>query len=144
MASNDMIGTGWRLCTACCGWVLLAACVPPSAGAQESAGAAIPELSSADVERSLQWESGRTCRDLIDACLDEQGNDLYPTPEFSVSELQCRRLAEDRARCTFLSAMRYGPEVVRRSRCTATFLLWRESWTLERDWRRRHTALDCS
>jgi hypothetical protein len=77
----------------------------------------------ADVEGALQWESGRVCRNLIDHCLDENGNDIFATPEFAVSALQCRPAADRRATCSFTSVRRSGRNSAEPSeRCTGTLL----------------------
>jgi hypothetical protein len=75
----------------------------------------------ADVEGALQWQSGHACRILIDACIDQDGNEMYVTPEFTVSALECRPVAERRASCSFTSARSYGSNSARPSeRCTGT------------------------
>ena len=85
--------------------------------------AAEPVPSRADVEGALVWEDGRVCRNLIDACLDEDGNDLYATHEYTVSALECRPGADLRATCSFTSVRRFGPDSAEPGeRCTGTLL----------------------
>jgi hypothetical protein len=80
-----------------------------------------PEQS--DVEGALHWQAGSLCRTLIDACLDENGNEINPLPEFTVSALNCRPAAGRRATCSFTSARRFGRNSAEAGeRCTGTFL----------------------
>jgi hypothetical protein len=74
--------------------------------------------SAGDVAGALTRETLRSCRDLIDACVDENGNSTVPVPEFTVSELKCRPVSRQRAACSFVSELR--AENPYRERCTAT------------------------
>ncbi|HKQ94301.1 MAG TPA: hypothetical protein VJS40_01735 [Aestuariivirgaceae bacterium] len=75
------------------------------------------------VEGALNWEAGSMCRFLIDHCLDGQGNDIDPLPQFTVSDLACRPAAGRRATCSFTSVRSYGPGNVRPSEhCTGTLV----------------------
>ena len=75
----------------------------------------------ADVEGALHWQAGAICRMLIDACLDEQGNEINPLPEFTVSALDCRPAADRRATCSFTSVSHFGPRnALPAERCTGT------------------------
>jgi len=75
----------------------------------------------ADVEGALHWQAGSLCRSLIDACLDEDGNEISPLPEFAVTALDCRSAAARRATCSFASVRNFGPGESRPSeRCTGT------------------------
>jgi hypothetical protein len=75
----------------------------------------------ADVEGALHWQAGSLCRTLIDACLDANGNDINPLPEFTVSALDCRPVVDRRAACSFTSVSHFGPGNARPSeRCTGT------------------------
>ena len=101
------------------GAVLLAACgaIPAAAHGDPTAR---PE--PADVEGLLHWQSGSYCRSLIDACLDSEGNEINPLPEFKVSELQCRLAANRSSVCSFKAVKTFGPGDTRPAeRCTATF-----------------------
>ncbi|HEX8481732.1 MAG TPA: hypothetical protein VF650_07515 [Allosphingosinicella sp.] len=76
----------------------------------------------ADVEGLLYWQSGSVCRTLIDACLDSDGNEIHPIPEFKVSELKCRLAAISSSVCSFIAVKTFGPGDIRPpERCTATF-----------------------
>ena len=75
----------------------------------------------AHVEGALHWQAGSLCRLLIDDCLDEEGNEINPLPEFAVSALECRPAADRRATCSFTSARHFGPDNTQpRERCTGT------------------------
>jgi len=77
----------------------------------------------ADVKGALHWQAGSLCRTLIDACLDENGNDINPLPEFTVSALDCRPGAGRRATCSFTSMRGFGPNRIEPSeRCTGTLV----------------------
>jgi len=81
--------------------------------------ATVPER--ADVEGALHWQYGSLCRSLIDACLDGEGNEINPSPEFTVSALECRPVAVRRATCSFTSVKSFGPGNARPDeRCTGT------------------------
>jgi hypothetical protein len=95
---------------------------------------------------ALYWNAGKPCRDLIDACLDEHGNELVSLPEFSVSELKCKSQTPGRTTCSFQSAEHYGAGVVRKERCTGTFVrdATGSGWALATSGRPRWTpVLDC-
>jgi hypothetical protein len=78
-----------------------------------------PERS--DVEGALHWQYGSFCRALIDACLDDEGNEIHPSPEFTVSALECRPAADRRATCSFTSVRGFGPGNAQPGeRCTGT------------------------
>jgi hypothetical protein len=86
------------------------------------AAAPAPALPSrASVEGALHWQAGSLCRLLIDDCVDGEGNEISPLPEFTVSALECRRAGARRATCSFTAVRHYGPGNARPSeRCTGT------------------------
>ena len=76
---------------------------------------------SIHVEGALHWQAGSVCRLLIDACLDGDGNEINPLPEFAVSALDCRPAADRRATCSFTSVRHFGPRnALPGQRCTGT------------------------
>lgn len=76
---------------------------------------------SANVEGALHWQAGALCRMMIDDCLDGDGNEINPLPEFTVSGLECRPAADRRATCSFTSVRHFGPGDSRPGgRCTGT------------------------
>jgi hypothetical protein len=95
-------------------------------GVSGSAPARLPLPSPEDVAGGLHWESGRFCRDMIDACLDENGNGLFDLPEYEVSNLKCRRMPEERADCSFISVRKSGNQIAARESCEATFSEFRD------------------
>ena len=108
-----------------------------------SAPARLPLPSPEDVAGSLHWESGRFCRDMIDACLDEEGNSLFDLPEYEVSKLKCRRMPEKRADCSFTSVRKSGNQITARESCEATFSEFRDAygnraWQFARNKRERY------
>ena len=75
----------------------------------------------ANVEGALHWQAGAVCRMLIDDCLDGEGNEIDPLPEFTVSALECRPAAGRRATCSFTSVRHFGPRnALPGERCTGT------------------------
>lgn len=77
------------------------------------AGSHAPSLpDSMAVEGALSWQAGSWCRYTIDDCLDEQGNDIDPSPIFTVSDLKCRPAAKHRVICSFASVKSFGPDDV--------------------------------
>ena len=68
----------------------------------------------------LEEESTRWCRDLIDYCVDENGNATVSTASFTVSALKCRRVPEAKAACSFVSARNNRGQPASREHCTAT------------------------
>jgi hypothetical protein len=101
---------------------------------------------SEQVEAMLYYNAGQVCRDLIDACLDEEGNSLIAFPDFHVSQLACDAAVAGRKRCVFQSEQRYGERIARRERCTAWFVpdVPGTGWALEATRRpTRRTSLDC-
>lgn len=75
------------------------------------------------VERALYWQYGSICRSLIDACIDQDGNEIYPAPEFTVSALECRPAADRRATCSFTSVRSFGSRNAQPGeRCTGTLV----------------------
>ena len=103
------------------------------AAALAIAAAPTPALPSrASVEGALHWQEGSLCRLLIDDCVDGEGNEISPLPQFTVSALDCRPAAARRATCSFTAARHYGPGDVRPSeRCTGTL----QSNDLDGTWR---------
>jgi hypothetical protein len=87
-------------------------------GAASAAAGHTRPPSARDIAGALHWQSGRTCRDLIDACVDENGNALVQLPEYIVSKLRCRPLWRERATCSFVSQIE--GEKPSRQYCTAT------------------------
>lgn len=89
----------------------------------------------ASVEGALHHQAGALCRLLIDDCVDGEGNETSPLPQFTVSALECRPAAARRATCSFTAARHYGPGNVRPSeRCTGTLHRYddddgQSSWT---------------
>jgi hypothetical protein len=74
-----------------------------------------------NVEGALHFDAGAICRMLIDDCLDDQGNEIIPLPEFTVAALECQPAAERRATCSFTSTRHFGPDNAGPSeRCTGT------------------------
>ena len=89
-------------------------------GAAPAIAAARGPLPSAEqVAGWLVWEDGRLCRDLIDACLDENGNGPYDSRQYSVSNLKCRARPQGRAECSFTSLV--DGQTAPPQHCTATF-----------------------
>ena len=97
-------------------------------GASGSASGHLALPSPEDVAGVLHWESGRLCRDLIDACLDENGDSMVQLPEYEVSNLKCRRMPEERATCSFASARKDGDRITARESCKATFTELRDAY----------------
>ena len=98
---------------------LLAVALIGTAAAGAQPGGA-PMLSAEEVAGWLHWESGRMCRDLIDACLDGDGNEIVPLPEYEVSNLKCRPMPEETLDCSFTAVMT-NAQTPSPSHCTATF-----------------------
>lgn len=75
----------------------------------------------ANVEGALHWQAGALCRMLIDDCLDGDGNEINPLPQFTVSALECRPAGNRRATCSFTSVRHFGPrDALPGERCTGT------------------------
>ena len=102
--------------------VLVAAAAPGGAAARA------PLPSPEDVAGLLEHESMRWCRDLIDYCVDENGNANVAIPSFEVSGLKCRAMPEARAECAFASVRKSGDQITARERCTATFSEFRDHY----------------
>ncbi|HEV7658593.1 MAG TPA: hypothetical protein VGO55_01985 [Allosphingosinicella sp.] len=107
----------------------------------------------ADVEGALHVRAGALCLILIDDCVDGQGNETIPVPEFTVSALECRPAADRRAVCSFTSTRHFGPDNAGPSeRCTGTLQRGDQdggesSWTFVVPNRRRRpfdALLSCS
>jgi hypothetical protein len=89
-----------------------------------AAGTAAPSVPArANVEWALEWENMRWCRDLIDACLDENGNSTVPEQRWEVSHLRCRPAAPAKATCSFRSLRTTAFPTEPAKRCMATFRL---------------------
>ena len=84
-----------------------------------AAPASVPLPSPEAVAGWLRWEDGRICRDMIDACLDGNGDALFELPVYKVSNLNCRRMPQERAACSFTSE-EYG-RTASTKHCTAMF-----------------------
>lgn len=76
----------------------------------------------------LEHESMRWCRDLIDYCLDEKGNENVGISSFEVSELKCRPMPKGGATCSFNSVRKSGAHITAREHCTATFNEFRDHY----------------
>jgi hypothetical protein len=96
---------------------LLATALVGGAAAGNGGRAALP--STDEVAGLLLWDLGRPCRDLIDACVDENGRSAFDRVQFKVSELKCRRLPQRQAACSFVSQVEGAADT--RERCAATF-----------------------
>jgi hypothetical protein len=99
-----------------------------AAVAAPGAAARAPMPSPEYVAGLLEYESMRWCRDLIDYCLDENGNANVAIPSFEVSGLKCRPMPESRAACSFASVRKSGDQITARERCTATFIGFRDQF----------------
>lgn len=104
---------------------------------------------ASDVEGALVWEANRWCRDLIDACLDDNGNPLYAEPEYRVSRLRCRPLVDQHLACSFNSIESFGDRVGRRRSCegvlaTSEAAYGGQFWIFVRDPKRNASTLKCN
>ena len=64
--------------------------------------------SAQDIAGALEWQEGAACRSLIDACVDDKGNDIYPPVSFSVSRQNCQPQIDHSMRCSFSSIRTSG------------------------------------
>jgi hypothetical protein len=101
---------------------------------------------ASDVESALVWESGRPCRNLIDACIDDEGNSLFQEPEYSVSRLHCRPLADQRSDCSFKSVESNSGRRAPRRSCQGILISYedgvgRQGWTFALDPKRHHAPI---
>ena len=102
-----------------------------------------------DVEGALVTEAGRWCRNLIDACLDENGNSLFAEPDFRVSRLRCQPLVDQRSACSFDSTEIRGERVHPRRSCegilaTSQGTYGDQHWVLVHNPRRNASTLQCN
>ena len=112
--------------------VLFAAC---AAGPAAAHGDPAFHPQPSDVEGRLHWHAGSVCRSLIDACLDSEGNEINPLPEFKVSNLECRFAANRSSVCSFTSVKTFGLGDVRPAEhCAATFVRNRSTHHPQLSW----------
>jgi hypothetical protein len=69
-----------------------------------------------EIASAVAFESGRTCRDLIDHCLDENAN--ASEQRFSVADVACRPAGRDRAACTLSARQFTSAQVAPARRCS--------------------------